>query len=111
MQLSVYERKDEDGRLYYGRQYILPIGRVDILATDTDGNLYVIELKKDSGYGDAYTQTLSYVDWIEKNMNKDSKKVFGIICLNNPSERLIVDVRTNPQMRLYEYSISYSEVL
>ena len=103
--LSVYENKSE-----YGRQYIIPIGRIDILATDTENNLYVIELKKDSGYSDAYAQTLDYVEWIKNNLARRDQMVFGIICLNSPSNKLISQVKANPQMRLFEYSISFVEV-
>jgi len=38
----------------YGRQFIIPIGRLDLLCEDEEGNLYIIELKKDSGYDDAF---------------------------------------------------------
>lgn len=103
--LKVYQAKGA-----YGRQYIIPHGRIDILATDDKGNYYVIELKKDSGYDDAYTQTRTYVDWIQKHLAKNKKKVFGIICLNNPSKALIDKVRNDDSMKLFEYSISYSEI-
>lgn len=103
--LKIYRRKG-----IYGRQYIIPIGRLDLLAEDTDGNLYVIELKKDSGYDDAYVQTAAYIDWFEKNKISAGKKVYGIICLNNPSKKLVEDVRKDDRIKLYEYQISYSEI-
>ena len=56
--LKIYRRRGE-----YGRQYIFPEGRLDILAEDSDENLYIIELKKDSGYDDAYRQLVQYIDW------------------------------------------------
>ena len=58
LNLKIYRRKGE-----YGRQYIIPIGRLDLLCEDDKGNLYIIELKKDSGYDDAYVQTAAYLDW------------------------------------------------
>ena len=103
--LSVYKQKGK-----YGRQYIMPVGRVDILASDAEENLYVIELKKDSGYGDVYNQVNRYVMWIEKNIQKPGKKVYGIIVVNNPSDELVLQVRSNPQLRLYDYSIMYREI-
>lgn len=54
MNLKVYKRKGE-----YGRQYIIPVGRLDLLCEDTVGNLYAVELKKDSGYDDAYERFIS----------------------------------------------------
>lgn len=104
MKLKVYKRKGE-----YGRQYIIPVGRLDLLCEDFSGNLYVIELKKDSGYDDAYKQTAEYLDWFEHNEKFRSKKIFGIICLNNPSKQLIDKVHADKRMKIFEYQISYTE--
>ncbi len=103
--LHIYDHKGDR----YGRQYIIPVGRLDLLAEDDDGNLYIIELKKDSGYGDVYTQIRSYIDWFEKNKKKKSCKINGIICLNSPDEKLIEKVKQDNQVRLFEYSITYTE--
>lgn len=103
--LKIYKRKGE-----YGRQYIIPIGRLDLLAEDDAGNLYIIELKKDSGYDDAYKQTAAYIDWFEKHHKAKRKKIYGIICVNNPNKKLIEDVRRDERVRLYEYQISYTEI-
>lgn len=103
--LKIYRRKGE-----YGRQYIIPIGRLDILAEDEEGNLYVIELKKDSGYDDVYKQTVNYLEWFEKNKDLNGKRVYGIICLNNPTKKTINAVRRDTRIKLYEYQISYCEV-
>ena len=105
MNLKVYKRKGE-----YGRQYIIPVGRLDLLCEDTAGKLYVVELKKDSGYDDAYEQTAQYLDWFEKSKKFKGKKVYGIICLNTPSQELISRVHADKRMRLYEYQISYTEL-
>ena len=105
MNLKVYKCKGE-----YGRQYIIPVGRLDLLCEDTAGNLYVVELKKDSGYDDAYEQTAQYLDWFEKSKKFKDKKVYGIICLNNPTKELISKVHKDKRMRLFEYQISYTEL-
>lgn len=102
--LKIYRRKG-----VYGRQYILPTGkRLDLLCEDDAGTLYIIELKKDSGYDDAYVQTAEYLDWFEKNW-KEHKKIEGIICLNNPSKELLDKVHADKRMRVFEYQISYTE--
>ena len=105
MNLKIYRRYGA-----YGRQYIIPIGRLDLLCEDVEGNLYVIELKKDRGYDDVYKQTVEYLDWLEKSDISQGKKVFGIICLNSPSKELIKKVHSDNRMRLYEYQISYKEI-
>lgn len=94
----------------YGRQYVLSgLGILDILAEDDDGNFYVIELKKDSGYRDAYSQIRAYLDWFEHHKKKKGRKVYGIICLNNPDAALIKKVQADEQVRLFEYSVTYTE--
>ena len=102
--LKIYKRRGE-----YGRQYIFPKGRLDILAEDSEGNLYIIELKKDSGYDDAYKQIVEYIDWFQRHKAK-GKKVYGIICLNAPGKALIEAVRQDSRVKLFEYQISYSEI-
>ncbi len=105
LKLKMYKRKG-----VYGRQYIIPIGRLDLLCEDDKGNLYIIELKKDSGYDDAYKQTAEYLDWFEKSEQFKDKKVYGIICLNSPTQKLIDKVHADKRMRLFEYQISYTEL-
>ena len=56
LKLKMYKRKG-----LYGRQFIIPVGRLDLLCEDDEGNLYVIELKKDSGYDDAYRLRIIYI--------------------------------------------------
>ncbi len=89
----------------------MPIGRLDLLAEDAEGNLYIIELKKDSDYDDVFEQIKLYIDWFRKSKYcKKNTKVFGIICLNNPPKKLIDKVKKSKNIRLFEYSISYSEI-
>lgn len=104
MKLKIYKRKGE-----YGRQYIIPVGRLDLLCEDNVGNLYVVELKKDSGYDDVYKQIAEYLDWFETSEKFKGRKIFGIICLNSPTQALIDKVHADRRMRLFEYQISYTE--
>ena len=104
-QLKIYRRKG-----VFGRQYILSNGRrPDLLAEDSEGNLYVIELKKDSGYDDAYEQTVDYLKWFDENWKDKVKNIYGIICLNNPTQALLDKVHSNNRIRVFEYQISYTE--
>lgn len=105
LKLKMYKRKG-----LYGRQFIIPVGRLDLLCEDEKGDLYIIELKKDSGYDDAYKQTAMYLDWFEKDNISKGKKVYGIICLNSPTKDLIEKVRKDERMKLFEYQISYTEI-
>lgn len=105
--LKIYRRPG-----IYGRQWTFEgIGRIDLLAEDNSGNLYVIELKKDRGYDDAYAQTVRYVEWFEKSQYAKGKKVYGIICVNDPPRRLVESVRKDKRIRLFEYHVSYTEII
>ena len=108
LNLHIYRKKGD----YYGRQYPCANGkwRLDILCEDDDGNLYIIELKKDSGYDDAFEQTKQYVDWFEKNKVKKGRNVYGIIVLNSPKKNVIEKVRGDNRIRLFEYQIAYREI-
>lgn len=105
LDLKVWRRKGE-----YGRQYILPTGkRLDLLCEDNEGNIYIIELKKDSGYDDPYNQIVEYVDWFSNNKRFKGKNIYGIICLNAPTDKLLNKVHKDKRIRLFEYQISYTE--
>lgn len=106
MNLHIYNHKGD----FYGRQYPFEMGRLDLLCEDKNENLYIIELKKDSGYDDAYVQTAQYIDWFEKAPIAQGKEVYGIICLNTPTPELVRKVRDDPRMKLFEYQISYTEI-
>lgn len=56
--------------------------------------------------------TLPHIENSECLENDDGKnrKIYGIICLNSPSNELIKKVRADNRMRLFEYQISYREV-
>lgn len=103
--LKIYKRKGQ-----YGRQFIIPIGRLDLLCEDDSGNLYIIELKKDSGYDDVYAQISSYIDWMKNDIISKGKEVHGIICLNDPADDLIKKVHESEHIQLFEYKISYTEI-
>jgi tetratricopeptide (TPR) repeat protein len=103
--LKMYRRKGK-----YGRQYTIPYGRIDVLAEDDEGNVYIIELKKNSGYDDAYDEhILKYFEWFDKHPITD-KKTYGIICLNNPSKELIEKVRRDERVELYNYKVMFDKV-
>lgn len=103
--LKVYERKGA-----YGRQYPIRNGRLDILAEDNEGNLWIIELKKDNGYDDVYQQISGYMDYIKTHVANKEQNVFGIICLNNPDRKLMDKIKQSQNIKLFEYSINISQI-
>lgn len=106
MKLHVLQRNG-----IYGRQFVIARQHVrfDLLCEDDKGDLYVIELKKDAGYDDAYAQLTSYLDILAKNRLAKGHKVYGILCLNHPGGKLLEQVHNDNRIRLFEYSITYTE--
>ena len=102
--LKVYKRKGIWTTIIFLR------GRLDLLCEDANGNLYVVELKKDSGYDDEYEQITQYLAWFEQSEKFKGKKVYGIICLNHPTQELLSKVHADKRIRIFEYQISYTEL-
>lgn len=73
MNLKEYKRKGE-----YGRQYIIPVGRLDLLCEDNQGNLYVVELKKDSAMMMLMNRRFSTSNGLRKVKNSKVKKYMGL---------------------------------
>ncbi len=60
-----------------GRQVQTDYGKlIDLLAIDPDGNLIVIELKRDKTYRDIVAQTLDYGSWVRNLRNEDIAGIF-----------------------------------
>jgi endonuclease len=89
-----------------GRQF--PVGGrfVDILATDTQHSLVVVELKVSRGYDRVVGQLLRYMAWIAKHQADPGQKVRGIIVAREISEDLILACSALPTVQLYEYDMS-----
>ena len=60
-----------------GRQVLTHFGKyVDLLAIDPDGQLIVLELKRDKTYRDIVAQTLDYGSWVRALRNEDIARIF-----------------------------------
>jgi len=97
---------NEDG--ITGVEY--PVGgrRIDILATDSDDSLVVIELKVSKGHDRVIGQILRYLGWIKANLADEEQKVRGIIIAKDISEDLRLACSMTNDISLREYSISFS---
>lgn len=75
-----------DQLLLIGRQIQTDYGKfIDLLAMDVDGNLVIIELKKNKTPREVVAQTLDYASWVETLSYDD---VVGIFEENNPKYSL-----------------------
>ena len=60
-----------------GRQVPTSFGkRIDLLAINSNGDLIVIELKRDKTYRDTVAQTLDYGSWVHSLRDDDIARIF-----------------------------------
>jgi len=99
--LKLYENEGITGIEY-------PVGTrfADILATDSNNDLAVIELKVSRGYDRVIGQILRYMAWIEKNLADESQKVRGMIIARQISEDLKLACSKIADVELMEYELS-----
>ncbi len=62
-----------------GRQFSTPIGRIDLLCRDRDGNYVVIEIKANEANDSVFGQILRYIGWVHRNLCSETNNVRGII--------------------------------
>lgn len=62
-----------------GRQYAIPIGRIDLLCKGADGKYVVVEVKADEANDSVFGQILRYIGWVHRNLPNGNDNVRGII--------------------------------
>ena len=72
-----------------GREYPTTVGRIDLLAIDTNTDDYVIiELKKGRSADKVYGQCSRYMGWVRKNVATEGNKVHGVIVARKIDDKL-----------------------
>jgi len=84
-----------------------PVGGrfIDILATDSNANYVVIELKVSRGYDRVIGQLLRYMAWVKRNL-ADDKMVRGFIVASELTDDLILAASLVPSVALYRYELA-----
>jgi len=80
--------------------------RIDILATDRNGDLVAIELKVSRGYDRVIGQLLRYVNWLRHSLAAPGQKVRGIIVCRTISDDLRLACASLQEIELFEYQLS-----
>lgn len=95
----------------YGRQYATPIGLIDLLTEETKtGDYVVVELKRDESDDQVIGQISRYISWVREHLAKNGKKVYGVVCVKNASQKLLLAARNTPGVEVYEYDLSFRAV-
>lgn len=100
--LEVYKKGGDTG-IQYDTQ---SVGRIDILAVDTDGRYVVIELKAGEADDKVCGQILRYMGWIARHVSPD-KDVRGIIIANDFNIRLEYAISLIPSITLKKYDVKF----
>jgi len=103
---NVALRLYEDSSGHDGVEYPTDVGRIDILAQASNGDLVVFELKLSKGPDRAVGQALRYMGWVSKHLAV-GKKVSGVIVALEIDEKLKYAVSLVPNITLFEYKLRF----
>ncbi len=98
-----------------GKQYpIKNVGRIDLLCLNRQGDLVVIELKRELGHSkparDVVTQITTYMRHVNKKLAEPGQRVKGLILAKSLSDHLdnALPNRSGIQVRTYEWQLKLS---
>jgi endonuclease len=86
-----------------GRQYHTKAGVIDILCKDTEGNLVVIELKRDRAPDKVLTQVAQYMEWVKRNLKRPNQGVRGLVIARSVDGRLQHALPSHPNIEVWLY--------
>jgi hypothetical protein len=87
-----------------GVEYHIPVGRIDILAVDSDDNFVVIELKVSNSPDAAAGQVMRYKNWVQQHL-ASGRRTRGIILAHRVSDKLKYAIAADPDVTAKEYDI------
>ncbi|WP_175577263.1 endonuclease NucS domain-containing protein [Rhizobium oryziradicis] len=90
-----------------GVEYQVGVGRIDILALDSDGSFYVFELKRAESSDRVLGQLTRYMGWLKKTIAAD-REVYGVIVSKEIGSNLRYAVSVVPNVFLFEYAIQFT---
>ncbi len=118
----IFEEEEEEENVHEKLQYVIgthpelveaglkildeevetPMGRIDLLGEDKDGNLVVIEIKTGKPEEKALNQCLRYMRWVKENLAKSDQDIRGIIVgeENNKYLSYTADMIPNLEIRI-----------
>lgn len=108
----ILERLDEieAGLTLVQRQYVTPVGRIDVLCRDRKGNLVVIELKRFRGSTESIIDQITrYIGWVEEHLARPPRAVRGYIIVGKLDRKLEYSVRAIGKLRVKCFRVLLSD--
>ena len=90
-----------------GVEYPADMGRIDILATDSNGDFVVIEIKAGVATERVCGQLQKYMGWVQRHL-ASGKKVRGIVIAREIGESLKYAVSVLNDIKIKEYEVHFS---
>jgi RecB family endonuclease NucS len=88
-----------------GVEYPTPVGRLDILALDSNDQFVVIELKVSKGPDSVCGQLMRYMGWVKRHL-ANGQAIRGFIIAQHISAKIRYAVVDLPNVFLKEYELS-----
>ncbi|MDE4538048.1 DUF1016 family protein [Pseudomonas sp. ITEM 17296] len=95
----------EKGLRFVDRQVSIDVGRVDILAEDTNGRRVIIELKVGQAKDAAVGQIARYLGWYGR---KDRQRPRGMLIASEFPEAVRYAAEAIPDLSLVEYKVQFA---
>lgn len=84
-----------------------------LTALDREDNIYVIETSLRPEFEDFYEQVRVDMNAQKRRIAKGAagRKVYGIVCVNQPSELLVAAAEKESGLRIYRYDITFENII
>ena len=89
-----------------GIEFVTEVGRIDILAIDSQGNLVVLELKAGMAKDAALGQILGYMGSVAK-MKLTDKSIRGILVASEFDPRVVLACSALPNIQTFKYQMNF----
>ena len=84
-----------------------------IVALDREDNIYVIETNLRPEFEDFYQQVREDMNVEKRRIGKGAelRKVYGIVCVDQPSELLMAAAKKQSELRIYRYDVTFENII
>jgi len=100
----------EPGLALVQRQYVTPVGRIDLLCRDRRGNYVVVELKRFRASTESIIdQVTRYMGWVQQHLTGSGEAVRGCIVVGKLDKKLEYSVRAIGNLKVKCFRVSLSD--